>query len=1255
MLPVLAAETGGTTSRDSSFREEISDTNEDEKENKLAVPVPRRPTARVPVKGEVEAVTDKGLKDPRNFTQQLFNTVAVKMIEWISLPPPTSTLRFAPDGGGDLHKEPPKLKFANPPMDVIDTGRVGKDSEPVSPSQHQVILQQQPRKRGLSLSGTITPTPHSSMKAKLNTTPAGIAMPPPLHHHHAQRRTSTGHMHITPSRKDKGEQQAQTQTLWETPEVLALPPQCLKKLDRELCQALVDMCQDGKAAPSERQDAREFARQSVFYVLSTPAAALASFGGNGGGIEFDPSEVDAGLEILMEGGWEDLVMRSLWTGIAKVFTKPGKGLKDSDAAGMLVLGLHALAASLTKDEDSFLLAVGMRAQGLVADVDVVAPDIGLDDEMGERLMKRILRALAYREARPGSQSMVASHLTQYLEKCGTRMIEQRREAMRKGKVHYLGTDAVHFTGWSLARCTLEWTRTVFLRNWNGEATIVADALEAACLSLVQRLYKDRDTNLLNSSYFETPILSKRIDYHTVPMQWFQAMAEPEHPLHLLDFPFLFTLESRVTFFRSINMELMKRAYEQSISQIRMTQQMTQMAQLGSTQYQSLIARMDTALSVYCVVSVRRSHLLEDALNQLVRREKRELQRPLKVRFVDGEEGIDQGGVQQEFFALLLREILRPEHGVFVMDERTHRSWFNIGCVEGNMMLELLGIVLGLAMYNGATLPVSFPRALYIKLLGQEPELSDLSEDWPELHRGLLEMLKWADGDVGDVFCRTYEYSYEVYGEVRNVNMLEAEAKGIKSLPRQIPRLSRKTRAVEPPTEPTMQGVDAHAEMAEAVMAEWLPAVPTDETDPWMGSLNEVLEVMRQQERLDSGGQRYTVSFTNLNEQEQEEARGEDSSREQEDASSNTAERQTEDTTRIETIRPVEGIHESPATADVFVDDDIRHVVGAGSRAREARGRNGSDASWETVGHEDEANRGDASTEATLAVAADTLTTTEEERTAEQTPELPAELPEKTDKIHEEMDGQQDPEEEEAQAPTALASVNALPTADDVLSTATDDDVEAASHSATISTAAADAFSSPITSAHSSKPSTPPPPSSPPPEAPLVTNATRDAYVCDYVRWQTTYSVAHLYNPLARGFFNVVAPASLHLFSPAALQQLLEGHPGTLSVDALRAAARYEDGYHADHPTIKAFWEVVRGFDYELRRRLLAFVTSVDRVPVGGVASLGFWVVRNGGDAERVPSSLTCFGRLLLPEYATKEKLERKLRIALENAAGFGNA
>jgi hypothetical protein len=90
---------------------------------------------------------------------------------------------------------------------------------------------------------------------------------------------------------------------------------------------------------------------------------------------------------------------------------------------------------------------------------------------------------------------------------------------------------------------------------------------------------------------------------------------------------------------------------------------------------TLLSRLQKALSHYLVLEVRRDNLLVDALNQLWRRERRELMRPLKVRMGmdEGEEGVDHGGVQQEFFRMAMGEAFSPEYGTLTLTAlRTHR-------------------------------------------------------------------------------------------------------------------------------------------------------------------------------------------------------------------------------------------------------------------------------------------------------------------------------------------------------------------------------------------------------------------------------------------------------------------------------------------------------------------------------------------------------------------------------------------------------
>lgn len=46
----------------------------------------------------------------------------------------------------------------------------------------------------------------------------------------------------------------------------------------------------------------------------------------------------------------------------------------------------------------------------------------------------------------------------------------------------------------------------------------------------------------------------------------------------------------------------------------------------------------------------------------------------QVQF-EGEEGVDDGGVQKEFFMLLIKEILNPDFGMFYEEEESKLIWF----------------------------------------------------------------------------------------------------------------------------------------------------------------------------------------------------------------------------------------------------------------------------------------------------------------------------------------------------------------------------------------------------------------------------------------------------------------------------------------------------------------------------------------------------------------------------------------------------
>lgn len=118
----------------------------------------------------------------------------------------------------------------------------------------------------------------------------------------------------------------------------------------------------------------------------------------------------------------------------------------------------------------------------------------------------------------------------------------------------------------------------------------------------------------------------------------------------------------------------------------------------------------------CLLRVHRSHLVSSTLGMLASMDPRDLQKPLKVEFV-GEQGVDEGGVRKEFFQIMVREVFDPAFGMFVYNAETTRTfWFNRFSFESTDEFRLIGILLGLALYNSIILDLHLPRLVYRKLL-----------------------------------------------------------------------------------------------------------------------------------------------------------------------------------------------------------------------------------------------------------------------------------------------------------------------------------------------------------------------------------------------------------------------------------------------------------------------------------------------------------------------------------------------------------
>jgi len=140
-----------------------------------------------------------------------------------------------------------------------------------------------------------------------------------------------------------------------------------------------------------------------------------------------------------------------------------------------------------------------------------------------------------------------------------------------------------------------------------------------------------------------------------------------------------------------------------------------------------------------------------------------------------------------------------------------------------------------------------------------------------------------------------------------------------------------------------------------------------------------------------------------------------------------------------------------------------------------------------------------------------------------------------------------------------------------------------------------------------------------------------------------------------GFYDVIPESLLTIFDVQELELLLCGLPN-IDVDDWMYNTEYSGLYIGDesHHVCMWFWEIVREMNEELRARLLQYVTGTAGVPSKGFSELQ----GSDGDIRKFsihgielkhclyPRAHTCFNRIDLPIYESKDDLKEKLEFVI---------
>jgi E3 ubiquitin-protein ligase HUWE1 len=122
----------------------------------------------------------------------------------------------------------------------------------------------------------------------------------------------------------------------------------------------------------------------------------------------------------------------------------------------------------------------------------------------------------------------------------------------------------------------------------------------------------------------------------------------------------------------------------------------------------------------------------------------------------------------------------------------------------------------------------------------------------------------------------------------------------------------------------------------------------------------------------------------------------------------------------------------------------------------------------------------------------------------------------------------------------------------------------------------------------------------------VTDENKPEYVRLIAHHRMTSAIRAQIDSFLEGFYDLVPPELVSIFSPTELELLICGLPD-VDLDDLQANTEYHQ-YRDNEDVILWFWETLRGFSREERALFLQFLTGTSKVPLEGFSQLQVHVI-----------------------------------------------
>ena len=181
------------------------------------------------------------------------------------------------------------------------------------------------------------------------------------------------------------------------------------------------------------------------------------------------------------------------------------------------------------------------------------------------------------------------------------------------------------------------------------------------------------------------------------------------------------------------------------------------------------------------------------------------------------------------------------------------------------------------------------------------------------------------------------------------------------------------------------------------------------------------------------------------------------------------------------------------------------------------------------------------------------------------------------------------------------------------------------------------------------------------------NDNKDLFIEKVIYYETLYKYEEQIERIKKGFFSIIGDKICKIFKPEEFSFQLSGQT-IIDLEDWKKNTIYKGHYNQNNKTIQLFWEVLSELSQNELFNFFHFCTSSIHVPIDGFnglkgvnnkiqkftiePKLTLILDDSKNNDFKLIEAKTCFNRILLPEYSTKEEMKKAFDIILGNDTSF---